>query len=178
MISSETSPKSRILNGTGALTRVLDELDTALLTLLQEDAGLTNKELAARLHVAQSTCLERIRRLTRRGILRGRHADVDLRKIGRGTQAMVAVQLRPPNRAVIESFQAFVASLPEVLSYYAMSGPDDFLLHIAVADNDRLSAFVLDRLAQRREIVHVRTSVIFSHVRRPVVTPLPDQEER
>ena len=103
--------------------------------------------------------------------LRGRHAEVDLRRIGRGTQAMVAVQLRPPNRAVIESFQAFVAGLPEVLSYFVMSGPDDFLLHVAVADNDRLSAFVLDRLAERREIVHVRTSVIFSHVRRPVVVP-------
>ncbi|WP_342670857.1 Lrp/AsnC family transcriptional regulator [Pseudonocardia acaciae] len=151
---------------------MLDELDTVLLRLLQEDAGLTNKELAARLHVAQSTCLERIRRLTRRGILRGRHAEVDLRGIGRGTQAMVAVQLRPPDRAVIDSFQAFVAGLPEVLAYFVMSGGDDFLLHVAVADNDQLSSFVLDRLTQRREIVHVRTSVIFGHVRRPVVLPL------
>ncbi|OXR42642.1 Lrp/AsnC family transcriptional regulator [Nocardia cerradoensis] len=154
------------------LTRVLDELDTALLTLVQQDARLTNKELAARLHVAQSTCLERIRRLTKRGILRGEHADVDLKQIGRGTQAMVAVQLRPPDRAVIESFQGFVANLPEVLSYFVMAGGDDFLLHVAVADNDQLSAFILDRLTQRREIVHVRTSVIFSHVRRTVVLPL------
>jgi DNA-binding Lrp family transcriptional regulator len=177
VISSVLRHEERIPHGDGALTTVLDELDTALLTLLQEDAGLTNKELAARLHVAQSTCLERIRRLTRRGILRGQHADVDLRKIGRGTQAMVAVQLRPPDRAVIESFQAFVAGLPEVLSYFVMAGSDDFLLHVAVADNDRLSAFILDRLTQRREIVHVRTSVIFSHVRRGVVVPLPGAEE-
>lgn len=158
-------------------TTALDELDTALLTLLQQDGRLTNKDLAARLHVAQSTCLERIRRLTRRGILRGQHADVDLRKIGRGTQAMVAVQLRPPDRAVIESFQTFVAGLPEVLSYFVMAGNDDFLLHIAVADNEQLSAFILDRLTQRREIVHVRTSVIFSHVRRPVVVPLRGTED-
>jgi DNA-binding Lrp family transcriptional regulator len=160
------------MHGEGALTLVLDELDTALLALLQEDSRLTNKDLAARLHVAQSTCLERIRRLTKRGILRGQHADVDLRKIGRGTQAIVAVQLRPPDRTVIESFRAFVANLPEVLSYFVMSGGDDFLLHVAVADNDQLSAFILDRLTQRREIVHVRTSVIFSHVRRSVVLPL------
>lgn len=152
----------------------MDELDTALLTLLQEDGGLTNKELAGRLRVAQSTCLERIRRLTRRGILRGHRRDVDLRKIGRATQAMVSVQLRPPDRAVIESFKTFVTGLPEVLSVFVMAGSDDFLLHVAVADNDRLSAFILDRLAQRREIVHVRTSVIFSHVRRTVVLPLSD----
>ncbi|WP_410640140.1 Lrp/AsnC ligand binding domain-containing protein [Amycolatopsis sp. lyj-346] len=80
------------------------------------------------------------------------------------------IRLRPPDRAVIESFRAFVTGLPEVLSVFVMSGSDDFLLHIAVADNDHLSGF-LDRLTQRREIVDVRTSVIFDHFRRTVVTP-------
>ncbi|WP_370542111.1 Lrp/AsnC family transcriptional regulator [Amycolatopsis sp. FDAARGOS 1241] len=47
----------------------MDELDSALVTLLQEEAKLTNKELARRLHIAQSTCLERVRELTRRGIV-------------------------------------------------------------------------------------------------------------
>ncbi|TDD41037.1 Lrp/AsnC family transcriptional regulator [Saccharopolyspora elongata] len=151
----------------------MDELDTALLTLLQEDAGLTNKELATRLNTAQSTCLERVRRLTRQGVLRGRRAEVDLRRIGRPVQAMVAVRLRPPNRSVIESFTKFVETLPEVLSVFVMSGDDDFLLHIAVTDNDHLNSFVLDRLTERREIVNVRTSIIFSHTQRTVVLPCP-----
>ncbi|MEU4739223.1 Lrp/AsnC family transcriptional regulator [Actinosynnema sp. NPDC023658] len=154
----------------------LDELDAALLALLQEDASLTNKELAKRLNTAQSTCLERVRRLTRQGILSGRRAEVDLRRIGRPVQAMVAVRLRPPNRSVIESFTAFVETLPEVLSVFVMSG-DDFLLHIAVKDNDHLNAFVLDRLTERREIVNVRTSIIFSHTRRAVVMPFPTDPE-
>lgn len=154
----------------------MDELDTALLTLLQENAKLTNKELASRLHIAQSTCIERVRALTRRGIVRGHHIDVDLKKIGRPVQAMVAVRLRPPDRAVIESFRTFVTSLPEVLEVFVMSGSDDFLLHVAVADNDHLSGFVLDRLTQRKEIVDVRTSVVFNHFRRTVVTPLPSDE--
>lgn len=154
----------------------MDELDTALLTLLQENAKLTNKELASRLHIAQSTCIERVRALARRGIVRGHHVDVDLKKIGRPVQAMVAVRLRPPDRAVIESFRTFVTSLPEVLEVFVMSGSDDFLLHVAVADNDHLSGFVLDRLTQRKEIVDVRTSVVFNHFRRTVVTPLPPDE--
>src|SRR4051794_28810063 len=121
----------------------VDQLDTALLTLLQEDAKQTNKELARRLHIAQSTCLERVRDLSRRGIVRGHHADVDLKKIGRPVQAMVAVRLRPPDRAVIESFRAFVTGLPEGLSGFVMSGSDDFLLHIAVAGNEHPSGVVL-----------------------------------
>jgi DNA-binding Lrp family transcriptional regulator len=154
----------------------MDELDTALLTLLQEDATQTNKELARRLHIAQSTCLERVRALTRRGIVRGQHVDVDLKKIGRPVQAMVAVRLRPPDRAVIESFRAFVAGLPEVLSVFVIYGSDHIQLHVAVAHNDQLIGLVLDQLTQRKEIVDVRTSVIFSHVRRTVVTPLAPDE--
>ncbi|WP_280341722.1 Lrp/AsnC family transcriptional regulator [Nocardia neocaledoniensis] len=155
----------------------MDELDTALLTLLQEDAKQTNKELARKLHIAQSTCLERVRELTRRGIVRGYEVDVDLKKIGRPVQAMIAVRLRPTDRPVIESFRSFVQGLPEVLAVFVMSGSDDFLLHIAVADNDQLSDFVLDRLTQRKEIVDVRTSIIFNHFRRSVVTPLPPSPE-
>lgn len=154
----------------------MDELDTALLTLLQEDPKQTNKELARRLHIAQSTCLERVRELTRRGIVRGHHVEVDLKKIGRPVQAMVAVRLRPPDRTVIESFRAFVTGLPEVLAVFVMSGSDDFLLHLAVADVDHLNDFVLDRLTQRKEIVDVRTSIIFNHFRRSVVTPLPQAD--
>jgi DNA-binding Lrp family transcriptional regulator len=175
VLDSAVLAKRRIARRETESKSPMDELDTALLTLLQEDAKQTNKELARRLHIAQSTCLERVRDLTRRGIVRGHTVDVDLKKIGRPVQAMVAVRLRPPDRAVIESFRAFVTGLPEVLSVFVMSGSDDFLLHIAVADNDQLSGFVLDRLTQRREIVDVRTSVIFNHFRRTVVTPSDDE---
>src|SRR3954465_12043652 len=129
-----------------------------MLTLLQEDAKQTNKELARRLHIAQSTCLERVRELTRRGIVRGQHVEVDLKKIGRPVQAMVAVRLRPPDRAVIESFRAFVARVAAGAGgggggwWLGLVGAGAaalfFLLHIAVADNDHLSGFVLDRLTQ------------------------------
>ncbi|MEV0334749.1 Lrp/AsnC ligand binding domain-containing protein [Nocardia sp. NPDC050717] len=108
--------------------------------------------------------------------MRGYEVDVDLKKIGRPVQAMIAVRLRPIDRAVIESFRSFVQGLPEVLAVFVMSGSDDFLLHIAVADNDQLSDFVLDRLTQRKEIVDVRTSIIFNHFRRSVVTPIPSRE--
>lgn len=149
----------------------MDEVDSRLLCLLQQDARRTNRELAALLHVAESTCLERTRSLFRRGAISGLHAHVDLKKLNRAVQAMVAVRLRPPDRAVIDSFHDFVTALPETLSVFVMSGNDDFLIHIAVRDNEQLNDFILDRLTQRREIVDVRTSMIFRHDRRTVVAP-------
>jgi DNA-binding Lrp family transcriptional regulator len=149
----------------------MDELDSHLLQLLQEDGRRSNKELAATLHIAESTCLERARGLHRRGLITGIHAHVDLKRLNRPVQAMVAVRLRPPDRRMIDSFHTFVAALPETLSVFVMSSTDDFMIHIAVRDNEQLNDFILDRLTQRREIVDVRTSVIFKHERRTVVSP-------
>lgn len=151
---------------------VLDEVDSELLRLLQEDARRSNKELAALLHVAESTCLERTRSLMRRGVVTGVHAHADLKKLNRSVQAMVAVRLRPPDRTVIDSFHSFVLDLEETVEVFVTSGTDDFLIHIAVKDNEHLNDFIIDRLTQRREIVDVRTSVIFRHNRTTVLGEL------
>jgi DNA-binding Lrp family transcriptional regulator len=151
---------------------IVDEIDSALVRLLQEDAGRSNRELAAQLHVAESTCLERTRGLFRRGVVTGVHAEVDLKKLNRSVQAMVAVRLRPPDRAVIESFHSFVLALEETIEVFVTSGTDDFLIHVAVRSNEHLNDIILDRLTQRREIVDVRTSVIFRHDRTLVLDAL------
>ena len=149
----------------------VDEVDAGLLRLLQQDGRRTNRQLAAELGIAESTCLERTRALLRRGVVTGVHAHVDLQKMNRPVQAMVAVRMRLPDRAVIDAFHRYVLSLPETLAVFIMSGADDFLIHIAVTDNNQLSDFVLDRLTQRREIADVRTSIIFRHHRHQVVDP-------
>jgi DNA-binding Lrp family transcriptional regulator len=152
----------------------VDELDTEIIRLLQTDARRSNRELARLLGIAPSTCLERVRALTRRGVIRGYHADIDHTALNRGVQAMVSVQVRPLSRAVIDSFKDSVSALPQVLSVFVLAGGDDFLLHVAVQDLDHLHGFLLDRLSQRREIAGFRTSVIFQQVRNPVLSRLPD----
>jgi DNA-binding Lrp family transcriptional regulator len=152
----------------------MDELDSALLALLQQDARQTNREMARKLGLAPSTCLERVRSLRERGVVNGYHAEVNLTALHRPVHAMVAARVRPPSRAVIEAFQQFVFGLPEVLSVFVVSGGDDFLIHIAVRDMEHLRAFVLDRLTQRKELADVRTSMVFEHMRKTVIEPLPE----
>ncbi|MEU6720927.1 Lrp/AsnC family transcriptional regulator [Nonomuraea purpurea] len=142
----------------------MDELDSAIVRLLQTDARQSNRELARQLGIAPSTCLERVRALTRRGVIRGYHADIDPAALNRAVQAMVSVQVRPLNRAVINAFKSSAAEMPEVISVFVLAGGDDFLLHVAVRDLDHLHAFLLDKLSKRKEIVGFRTSVIFEQV--------------
>ncbi|MGW5162525.1 Lrp/AsnC family transcriptional regulator [Nonomuraea wenchangensis] len=150
----------------------MDELDAGIIRLLQSDARLSNRELARQLGIAPSTCLERVRSLARRGVIKGYHAEIDPVALNRGVQAMVAVQVRPLSRAVIDTFKASAATMPEVLSVFVLSGGDDFLLHVGVPDLDALHAFLLDRLSKRREVTGFRSSVIFQQVSNPAPSRL------
>jgi DNA-binding Lrp family transcriptional regulator len=149
----------------------LDELDTAILRELQADARRTNRDIAAAVGVSPTTALDRTRSLRQRGVIRGALLDVDLATIGRPVQALIAVRIRPPSRRNIEGFRDWVAALPETVGVFVVSGTEDFLIHVAVEDNERLYAFVIDRLTQRPEIADVRTSVVYEHLRNHSVTP-------
>ena len=143
----------------------IDAIDTAILRELQSDARRTNREVAAAVGVSPTTALDRTRSLRDRGVIRGAVLDVDLGKIGRPVQALIAVRIRPPSRRVIEAFQAWATSLPAVIGIFVVSGSEDFLIHVAVPDNDRLYGFVIDHLTERPEVADVRTSVVYQHVR-------------
>ncbi len=149
----------------------MDELDAAIIRELQVNARLSNRELAARLGLAPSTCLVRTRALRDRGILTGFHAEVDLARIGRGVQALIAFTVRPLGRDVIRGFEAFALQQSEVLAVYVLGGSDDFLVHVAVPTIADMHALLMDRFTLRKEVVGFRTSIIYDHTRRTSVEP-------
>jgi DNA-binding Lrp family transcriptional regulator len=155
---------------------MIDELDTtdlALIAALQDDARQTNRDLARAVHVSPSTSSERVRALQATGVVRGYHADIDPAALNRNVQALISVRIRPPSRSRIEAFRDWLATLPEIVGTFVVSGGEDFLLHVAVQDTDALYAFVIDRLTEREELADVRTSIVYEHVRRHVLEPLP-----
>ena len=150
----------------------LDATDWAILDVLQDDARTSNRDLATAVHVSPSTSSERVRNLKADGVIRGYHADVDYGALGRHVQALIAITLRPPRRAIVEAFRNWVSTLPEIVGVFVVSGSADFLLHVAVPDTDTLYAFVIDRLTEREEVADVNTSVVYEHIRRTVLEPL------
>ncbi|MFF9022085.1 Lrp/AsnC family transcriptional regulator [Streptomyces eurythermus] len=154
----------------------MDSIDSAILGHLQRDARLTNRELARKVGIAPSTCLERVRSLRARGVITGYHAAVQPRLLGRSLQALVFARLRPLSRDVISGFEAYLAELPEVVSVFVVSGDDDFVVHVAVPDIERLHAFLMDRFSARREVVSFRSSVIYQQTSSRVMSPLDGAE--
>lgn len=153
----------------------LDRIDRELVVALQKNARTSNKDLAELVGLAPSTCLERLRRLRDRGVLRGFHAEVDLGLLGRRTEAMLAVRLRAHDRAPISSFYNHVVNLPESVAVMHVSGGTDYLIHVAVRDTEHLRILVLDEITARQEVEHVETQLIFEHVRKRAIEPLEDE---
>ncbi|HWG02374.1 MAG TPA: Lrp/AsnC family transcriptional regulator [Trebonia sp.] len=145
----------------------LDEADRRIVLELARDARMANNTLAARVGIAPSTCLGRVRSLRERGVIRGYHAEVDQAALGRPLQAMIAVRLQSTARGHIRAFVGEVARLPEVLNVFFLAGKDDFLLHVAAASTEDLRDFV-EKLSLNTDVAYTETSLIFEHVRADV----------
>ena len=147
----------------------LDRIDFGILAELQNDARLSNKELAARVNLAPSSCLERVRRLREAGVLRGYHAEVDPAAVGVGLEAFISVRVRRHSRELLEQFQEHVLGLPETANLYHVAGANDFLVHVLVRDAEHLRDLALDAFTTRAEVEHMETAIIFSHRMRRVL---------
>jgi DNA-binding Lrp family transcriptional regulator len=149
----------------------LDSVARALLHELQKDARQTNKALAEKVGVAPSTCLERVRELRARGVIRGFRADVEPAAIGRPMEAILSIQQRAAHRRAIETLLEDTARLPETVRVMALTGTTDFIIHVAVRDMAHLRDIVW-RLSERREVARVQSSLVFARVEGPALLPL------
>jgi DNA-binding Lrp family transcriptional regulator len=147
-----------------------DRIDDAILRALQNNARISNKELASEVGLAPSSCLERVRRLQAKGVITGYRASVDPSALGIGLQAFVAVQLATHSRDLVETFRSHLLTRPEVLSVYHMGGENDFLVHVAVRDANHLRDLALDAFTARAEVARIQTALVYENVQ-PGVWP-------
>ncbi|HJW32373.1 MAG TPA: Lrp/AsnC family transcriptional regulator [Holophagaceae bacterium] len=142
----------------------LDRTDRAILAKLQKDARLSNKELAVAVGLAPSSCLVRVQRLQREGILRGFHAFVNPSALGVGLQALIGVQLKQHSRAKVKAFTQHLLELREVVALYHVTGAFDFQVHVAVRGPEHLRDLALDAFTSRPEVQSIQTAMLFDTV--------------
>lgn len=142
----------------------LDRTDYQIVRLLRNNARLSNKALAAKVGLAPSTCLVRTRLLQQAGVITGFRAEVDAAALGVGLQAMIAVRLKRHYKPDVEAFRAHALSLPEVVRFYHVAGPIDFLAHVWTRDSEHLRDLAMTAFTSREEVSHIETELIFEHV--------------
>jgi len=156
---------------------LLDRTDFAILRLLQNDAGLPNKRIAAAVGLAPSSAHERIKRLRAEGVLLGAHAEVDPKAMGVGLQALFFIELAKHERDTVDRFMAEVVEIPEVRAAFLITGQHDMIVHVVVRDATHLKDLALDQFTNRSAVTRIETSLIYeARVRRelPLLIALAD----
>lgn len=147
----------------------LDRIDFEILRIIQQDARISNKELAEANSISPSTCLERVRRMRNAGVIEGYRADVKPEVLGIAVQAMISIRLRQDTKIDFELLIKEISEAEEVANVYLLGGSIDFLIHVAVRDVEHLRSVVVDNFTARYEVAHVETAVIFEYVKAAVL---------
>jgi DNA-binding Lrp family transcriptional regulator len=147
-----------------AQMNAMDRIDYEIVRLLRKNARISNKDLAQQVSLAPSTCLVRTRLLQQDGVITGFKAEVNPAKLGVGLQAMISVRLKRHFKPDVEAFRQHALELPEVVRFYHVAGPIDFLVHVWTRDSEHLRNLAMTAFTAREEVSHIETELIFEHV--------------
>ena len=127
----------------------IDRVDRNILSFLQQDATMTIKEIARRVHLSPTPCWKRIQRLEENGVIRARVALLDPAKVDAGVTVFIAIRTDRHNIEWSKKFAREMKSIPEVMEIYRMSGKVDYLLRVVVPDIaafDRIYKTIISRI--------------------------------
>jgi Lrp/AsnC family leucine-responsive transcriptional regulator len=150
----------------------LDRYDIAILAALQQEARLSNAELAARIGLTAAPTWRRVRWLEEQGYITGYRAELDRRRIGLGVLAFVRVDADRNNAAATRQLEVSLRALPEVISCHYISGAGTFELQVVATDLDAFSRFTLDTLLVLPNVGDVHTSFSLGEVKAAGALPL------
>lgn len=159
----------------------LDKTDRKILAILQADGRLSNQEVAEKVSLSPSPCLRRIKRLEEAGVIRQYVALLTPEKIGLGLLAYVNVRLEKHSEQIGRGGQASsprsdfalaVATWPEVVACYAMTGEMDYLLRVHVEDMEHFSRFMMSTLLKHPAVLDVKSSFALQRIKDTTALPL------
>ncbi len=139
------------------LNTTLDDLDVRILNQLQTDASVTNQALAEIVHASPPTCMRRVRRLVKLGVIEKQVALVAPEKVGTTLTAIVEVTLDTQTAEQLQHFETRVQHEPAVLQCYRVSTGPDFVLITQVRDMPAYHALVNRALTASANVRNVRT---------------------
>jgi Lrp/AsnC family transcriptional regulator, leucine-responsive regulatory protein len=143
----------------------LDEIDIGILSLLQDNAKISHKEIAERLNLSRTPIFERIRKLERRGIIQRYITLLDRKKIERNLMVLCFVSLKEHGLGPVTAFQKTIEKYDQVMECYHIAGAYDFFLKVLVNTIDEYQDFVLKKLSNIQNISNVQSSFVLGELK-------------
>lgn len=153
----------------------LDQTDLDILRLLQKDARLTNKELAAQLHKSASSMFERVNKLKDQGFIKGSVVVINRDKFDDLWVTFTLVRLNEHSGEALLAFQNEVIQFPEVLECYHTTGTFDYLLKIVVNDMGSYNKIIVDKLSNLKNVGSLQSCFVVNEAKRDLAYPLKNR---
>jgi Lrp/AsnC family transcriptional regulator, leucine-responsive regulatory protein len=150
----------------------LDDKDRILLQCLQEDARITNTELAQRVELSPTGLQKRLRKLEEAGIVKRYVTLLDREAIGFDMLCFVQVTLQRHEPEAIERFKGAVQQMPAVLECHHITGEYDYLLKIVVQNRRQLETFLVETLTPMPGMDKIRTSLVLREIKATTAVPV------
>jgi Lrp/AsnC family leucine-responsive transcriptional regulator len=154
------------------MDQTLDRIDRRLLAILQAEGRIATVDLAERVGLSPTATTERIKRLTRDGVIVGYGARLDPAQLGRGFLVFIEVSLDKTTPDVFERFASAVRRVPDVVECHMVAGGFDYLMKIRVADMNAYRAFLGQVLLTIPGVRETRTYAVMEEVKAEAGLPV------
>ena len=149
-----------------------DETDKRLMAALQADAHLTAQQLGEMLNLSPSQAGRRRQRLEQAGYIRGYAARLDPGRVGLAVQAFVQVQLGSHGPEQARGFARLVATRPEIVSAWTLTGDADYMLRVYCADLGALNRLIHEVLSPQPAVARVQSQIVMDQLKQDAPLPL------
>jgi Lrp/AsnC family transcriptional regulator, leucine-responsive regulatory protein len=143
----------------------IDLIDIEILSILQDNAKISHKEIAEQLNLSRTPIFERIRKLERRGIIQKYITILDRKKIDKNLMVFCFVSLKEHGLEPVTEFQKTINSYSQVMECYHIAGSFDFFLKVVVNTVDEYQNFVLKSLSNIQNISNVQSSFVLGELK-------------
>lgn len=155
----------------------LDSIDLRILAELQQTADLSMQELGDRVGLSHTPCWRRVKRLEERGVIRHRVTLLDAEQLDLAVNVFVNVNLKRHQENALNRFEEAVQGIPEIVECYSVSGENDFLLRVVVADVSAYERLVKATLVHLPEVGNLTSTFALRQVKYTTALPMADQTE-
>ena len=151
----------------------IDQIDKKIISLLQNDASLSIKEISIKIGLSPSPCWNRIQKLQDLGIIKKKTAILDANKLGYNNRVFIFIKTSKHNKEWSDKFKNYILKQNNVLGLYRISGTYDYLIDVITRNIEDFDIFY-KKLIENVEIFEVSSSFVMEVMKETTSIPLID----
>ena len=150
----------------------IDKIDIQIMTLLQDNAKLTIKEISAKVGISSTPTYDRVKRLEKLGYIQRYVAIISPEKVGQSLTVFLTITLRSHEKEEVTRVEKQLSQIPESLECYHVTGEYDYFLKVVMEDMGQYRNFIIDRLANISNLFQVKSHIVVNCVKSTTALPL------